>query len=273
MPGTESAEFIVGPDGLDEFGPGSMDPASSGDDQIREIKHVLVQSFPHVNGPFDSRLCGQALAEEGENNIFLITALRTKQAIDFQRAYATSLEVAEGTNEDHVITPKLLAEKISAEGLVGPVGPIGPAGPQGVPGVDGEVTAAQLAIETAARVAGDNALKGLSIAYTNDATGARTLALADRTSNLNPKIRLMNHAVANLVTVPADATLSFPTGSVIPLMQNAAGPITVAGEDGSVTVRPPPGGTLVSLNIGAVLILQKLPTAGLWQLSGQVVPA
>ena len=65
----------------------------------------------------------------------------------------------------------------------------------------------------------------------NTQTGTTyTLALADK-----GKIVEMNNASANTVTIPTNASVAFPTGSRVDIVQYGAGATTVEGDTG-VTV-------------------------------------
>lgn len=75
-----------------------------------------------------------------------------------------------------------------------------------------------------------------------------TLVLAD-----NGKLVTLSNASAITLTVPTNASVAFPTGSQINLVQTGAGQVTVAGDTG-VTVSSTPGLKLRAQYSGATLI-------------------
>jgi len=107
--------------------------------------------------------------------------------------------------------------------------------------------------------------------FVDDATGARTLALSDQSTTSAPKIIRLQHGTANTVTVPPNSSVAFPIGSVVNLLHDGAGSLTIAQGSG-VTVRTPSGGTLVSAGTGTFLVLLKLAT-DTWQLVGATTAA
>lgn len=102
----------------------------------------------------------------------------------------------------------------TGSGGPGPTGPSG--GPTGATGVSGPTGAT-------------GPLTGsLTI---NTQTGDYTLILTD-----NAKIIEMNKATANVLTIPANASVAFAVGSIIDIVQIGAGQTSIAGAVG-VTVR------------------------------------
>lgn len=88
-----------------------------------------------------------------------------------------------------------------------------------------------------------------------------TLVLAD-----NGKLVTLDNASAIAVTVPTNASVAFPTGSQINLLQKGAGQITVSGDTG-VTVNATPGAKARAQWSAATLI--KLDTNS-WVLLGDL---
>lgn len=107
--------------------------------------------------------------------------------------------------------------------------------------------------------------------FVDDATGAMTLALSDQSTTSDPKILRLQHATANTVTVPPNSSVAFPVGSVVNILHDGAGSLTIAQGSG-VTVRTPSGGTLVSAGTGTLLVLLKINT-DTWQLVGATTAA
>jgi len=96
-----------------------------------------------------------------------------------------------------------------------------------------------------------------------DAAAARTLALGDAGGYLR-----MNNAAANIVTIPANATVAFPLGTSIEIEQAGAGQTTIATAAG-VTIRSP--GSLALRRQYATARLLKVATDE-WVLSGDLAP-
>lgn len=109
-----------------------------------------------------------------------------------------------------------------------------------------------LAAEKLGEVGGDNTQTGTTY----------TLALADK----GKRVR-MNNAAANILTVPPNATVAFPTNSRIELVQYGAGQTTIAAGAG-VTIRSS-GGDLLMYGQYSVAVLDKLGTDE-WLLVGDL---
>ena len=88
--------------------------------------------------------------------------------------------------------------------------------------------------------------------------GAGTITLSSTTTTANTqtdsyalvigdagKIILMNKATANTLTVPKNASVAFPTGTIVGVAQYGAGTTTIAPVDGDVTLRS--AGSLLAL--------------------------
>jgi len=97
----------------------------------------------------------------------------------------------------------------------------------------------------------------------NPRTGtAETLSLADATGCS------MNNASASVLTVPLNATVAFPVGTTIPLLQLGAGQVTVSPVSGSVTINSRGAAyKLAGQHAAAVLIQTAL---NVWNLSGDI---
>jgi hypothetical protein len=108
----------------------------------------------------------------------------------------------------------------------------------------------------------DLAGKAPSLAILNQQTASYTLVLADR-----DKMVEISSGSAITLTVPADATVAFPTGTRIEILQTGTGQITVAGA-GSVAVNGTPGLRLRAQWSSAMLIKR---AANTWVLIGDLV--
>lgn len=93
-----------------------------------------------------------------------------------------------------------------------------------------------------------------------------TLALADASGALT----LLSHGSAGTVTVPLNATVAFPVGSVVRVAQAGAGQFTVTAADG-VTITTAKAG-LVTAAAGAMVMLVKVAT-DTWYATGDLVAA
>jgi hypothetical protein len=107
--------------------------------------------------------------------------------------------------------------------------------------------------------------------YIDDATGARTLQLTDRSTTLAPKILRAKHSSLNEITVPPNSSVAFPIGSQINILHDTNSTLEIIQGSG-VTVRPPKGGTRFSAGEGTMLCLLKLAT-DTWQLAGTTTAA
>lgn len=124
---------------------------------------------------------------------------------------------------------------------------------------------AALVAETAARVAAnllkldrDQALNSKAVDY--------TLLLTD----VN-KVIQFTKATAQVLTVPLNAAVAFPIGTVTPIIQTGAGSVTVAGDIG-VTVSKLAAKTLVVGGQYGEAKLRKI-AADVWLLTGDLVAA
>jgi hypothetical protein len=96
---------------------------------------------------------------------------------------------------------------------------------------------------------------------TNAQTASYTLVLADK-----GKLVEISNASANTLTVPLNATVAFPTGSQINILQTGAGQTTVAATVG-VTINATPGLKLRAQWSSATLIKRGTDT---WTLVGDL---
>ena len=99
----------------------------------------------------------------------------------------------------------------------------------------------------------------------NPQTGANyTLVLADADGG---KLVQMNRATAQTLTVPKDATLNFPVGSVIEVYQEGAGQVTLTPEDGTITIAATPG-LKIAAQYGFVTLVKV--AANQWRATGRL---
>lgn len=126
------------------------------------------------------------------------------------------------------------------------------------------------------QTAADNSTKVGTTAYAdntqslqyNAQTGTTyTLALTDGAPGSTSAGVSMNNASANTLTVPANASVAFPIGRVIPVLQLGAGTTTITAA-GGVTINAP-GGLLTMAGQNSMIGLVKTAT-NTWQLTGQV---
>lgn len=99
-----------------------------------------------------------------------------------------------------------------------------------------------------------------------ETTTARTFQIGDAGNY----VRFTNGSAIN-ATVPNDAVIDYPIGTIIHCRQAGAGAVTFV-EDSDVTINPPADGTLVSSGQGATLALMKV-AANTWDLIGHTVAA
>jgi hypothetical protein len=78
---------------------------------------------------------------------------------------------------------------------------------------------------------------------------------------------VMNKATAVYLNIPADASVNFPVGTRIDLLQTGAGQVGVTGPTGPVTIRATPGTKLRTQYSGGTIV--KLGT-NLWSLVGDI---
>lgn len=113
------------------------------------------------------------------------------------------------------------------------------------------------------------------------ANGAGTITLSSTTTTANTqtdsyalvltdagKIVLMNKATANTLTVPKNASVAFPTGTIVGVAQYGAGTTTIAPVDGDVTLRSA-GGLLALYTQYSTAVLIKIGTDE-WIVSGDL---
>lgn len=107
----------------------------------------------------------------------------------------------------------------------------------------------------------DNDINPANLAINAQTGTTYTLVLSDAT-----KLVTLDNASAITVTVPTNASVAFPTGSQINLVQKGAGQVTVSGDSG-VTVNATPGAstrdqwsaaTLIKINTDTWILLGDL---------------
>ena len=95
-------------------------------------------------------------------------------------------------------------------------------------------------------------------------TGNYTLQLTDK----NKFIKMNITSTANMVTVPADASVTFPTGAQIHVIQYGSGKTQVVGASGAVIIYATPGAYLRAQYSSATLL--KCAAANTWMLMGDL---
>lgn len=130
--------------------------------------------------------------------------------------------------------PQGTAGTIGATGPTGTAGPIGATGPKGDPGDAGATGPAG-----AAGATGPAGVDADALIPTNTQTVSYTLILADAGKAID-----VNSASATTVTVPPNASVAFPVGTVIEVCRYGAGTVAVAAGAG-VTIRS--RGSLMSI--------------------------
>ena len=96
----------------------------------------------------------------------------------------------------------------------------------------------------------------------NETGTTDTLVLTDADN----KIVWMNNAASNVVTIPTNASVAFPTGTKLTVMQEGAGETTVTGDTGVTVNGVSAGSKVVSAQFGGV-VLQKRAT-NTWIVTG-----
>jgi hypothetical protein len=103
-----------------------------------------------------------------------------------------------------------------------------------------------------------------SLVTTNAQTGTTyTLALSDR-----GKVVELNNAASITLTVPTNASVAFPTGSRIDLIQTGAGQVTIS-PSGGVTVNAKGAATKITGQWSAATLIKR--ASDTWVLIGDVV--
>ena len=95
-------------------------------------------------------------------------------------------------------------------------------------------------------------------------TGSYTLQLTDK----NKFIKMNITSTANTVTVPLDATVAFPEGSQIHIIQYGSGKTQIVGASGAVYIYATPGAYLRAQYSSATLL--KCAAANTWMLMGDL---
>lgn len=154
-----------------------------------------------------------------------------------------------------------------ATGPAGPTGPQGPAGTQGPIGVTG-ATGPQGATGSTGPQGPAGSVGTVSVATTTFTANAYTLTLADANTS-----QQASNAVAATITIPTNATVAFPIGTVITFVQTGAGKIQLAAAAG-VTVTSSVSGGFVSGATGtraqySTISIIKAAT-DTWRLAGDV---
>ncbi|EAS0269348.1 hypothetical protein E7939_21895 [Salmonella enterica] len=129
--------------------------------------------------------------------------------------------------------------------------------------VDGAVTVAKLAAEVGTTIQGmiDTSVLAAQRITVNAQTGAYTLVLADA----NKAIEVTTTSAVNL-TIPTDASVAFPVGTVIEVDQMGAGKVTIVGASG-VTIQS--AATPTTRAQYSALVLRKR-AANLWLVTGDM---
>jgi hypothetical protein len=97
----------------------------------------------------------------------------------------------------------------------------------------------------------------------NEQTDDYTLVLGDA-----GKVILMNKATAVTLTVPKDSSVAFPTGTMIGVIAQGAGTVTIDPVDGDVTINSIDDNTDISDQHGSVLLIKTDDDE--WNLSGSL---
>lgn len=144
-----------------------------------------------------------------------------------------------------------------ATGPTGVTGPTGPTGPTGATGPSGGPTGAT-------GPTGPTGATGPVTSGVNAQTGTTyTLVLGDAS-----KIVTMDNGSSNTLTIPTNATVAFPTDTVINVLQLGAGVTTIEGDTG-VTVNGVSGGAgVIQVRYQGATML-KIAT-NTWVVSGNV---
>jgi sporulation protein YlmC with PRC-barrel domain len=95
-------------------------------------------------------------------------------------------------------------------------------------------------------------------------TGNYTLQLTDK----NKFIKMNITSTANTVTVPTDASVTFPAGAQIHIIQYGSGKTQVVGASGAVILYATPGAYLRAQYSSATLL--KCAAANTWMLMGDL---
>lgn len=152
------------------------------------------------------------------------------------------------------------AEYVYVDGSPGPGGPTGPTGPAGSAGATGPTGPTGPAGATgptgptgAGGATGPTGPAAPSTITANRQTGSYTLVLGDA-----GKVVEMNVGSGNTLTVPPNADVAFPTGTVLEGVQYGAGQTTITPGSG-VTIRSS-GGKLKTAAQYASFTLRKIAT-------------
>jgi len=132
-------------------------------------------------------------------------------------------------------------------------------------GVEGTTPRAIQAGDTISRIVTAAMWNDLAagLIFHNARTGtAETLSLADATGCS------MNNASASVLTVPLNATVAFPVGTTIPLLQLGAGQVTVSPVSGSVTINSRGAAYKLAGQHAAAVLIQT--AVNVWNLSGDI---
>lgn len=154
------------------------------------------------------------------------------------------------------------AEQYTIEGPRGPAGTDGPQGdtgaqgPQGIPGPQGNPGAQ--GIQGAPGPSGD-----VTAITANTQAGSYQLVAGDA-----GKVIEMNAAGATVLTIPTNAAVAFPVGTVIDLVRLGAGGVTVAAA-GGVTLRSPGGLVALAQQYSAGTLRKR--AADEWVLTGDLM--
>lgn len=240
--------------------------------------------MPAIDFPNDPT-AGQAFTSNGKTWIWSGStwALRTTTA----QLTAYDIAVNNGFTGNEAAWLASLEGDAGAAGAAGPqgaMGDIGPAGPTGLTGPTGAtgpantldigtVTSSTTPAATITGTApnqtlnlvlakGDQGDPAPTVTAINAQTGTSyTLALTDANNMVE-----LNNASAITLTVPTDAAVNFPIGSLVTIMQTGVGQVTIAGPSGG-TFNYTPGNKLRTQWSGATLIKR---AANTWVLNGDL---
>jgi hypothetical protein len=155
-----------------------------------------------------------------------------------------TLATSGGTGTTNFANNQQIIVAIVSTGVVGPTGPVGATGPTGSTGPTGPT--------------GATGPQGDPTLAINAQAGGYTLVLGDAS-------KLIEMSGGGTLTVPTDASVTFPTGTQISILQTGASQVTVGGA--GVTINGTPGLKLRTQWSSATLIKRATDT---WALVGDL---
>lgn len=176
---------------------------------------------------------------------FTVTATPTLQTGYVE--VPVSLVTSGGTGTTNFTNNQQIIVAIITAGVVGPTGPVGATGPTGSTGPAGSTGAT-----------GATGPFGSPALVINAQAGGYTLVLGDAS-------KLIEMSGGGTLTVPTDASVAFPTGTQISILQTGASQVTVGGS--GVTINGTPGLKLRTQWSSATLIKRATDT---WALVGDL---